>query len=131
MDEAKELIKSMPMEPNIVILGSFLNACKIHGCLEIDGDVVSDLRNLVLEDGGAYVLLSNIFADKSDWGSVGMVRKLIHEIVPDTKTPGYSSIELNSVVHEFFVEDRSHPKWREIKDIIMGLKSLSETEDYA
>ncbi|KAJ8447829.1 hypothetical protein Cgig2_015192 [Carnegiea gigantea] len=131
MDEAKELIKSMPMQPNIVILGSFLNACKIHGCLEIDSDVVSDLRNLVSEDGGAYVLLSNIFAAKSDWGSVGTVRKLIHEIVPDKKTPGCSSIELNEVVHEFFVEDRSHPKWREINDVIMGLKSLSETEDYA
>ena len=131
IDEAKELIKSMPMEPNIVILGSFLSACKIHGFLEIDSDVVSDLRNLVSEDGGAYVLLSNIFAARSDWGSVGTVRKLIREIFPDKKTPGYSSIELNSVVHEFLVEDRSHPKWREINDILTGLKSVSEIEDYA
>ncbi|KNA18439.1 hypothetical protein SOVF_070850 [Spinacia oleracea] len=129
--EAKELIRSMPMKPNIVIWGAFLNACRIHGYMDIDDDLVTHLCQLASEDGGAYVLLSNIFAANSDWNSVEGLRKKIRENVSEKKTPGCSSIEVNSVVHEFFVEDRLHPKSVEINDVIMGLKHHSQAEDYA
>ncbi|XP_021742557.1 pentatricopeptide repeat-containing protein At4g18840-like [Chenopodium quinoa] len=128
--EAKELIKSMPMKPNIVIWGAFLNACRIHGYMDIDDDIVSVLCQLASEDGGAYVLLSNIFVAKSDWNLVEGLRKKIRESISEKKTPGCSSIEVNSTVHEFFVEDRLHPKWVEINDVIMGLKHHSQTEDH-
>ncbi|KMT14214.1 hypothetical protein BVRB_4g075760 [Beta vulgaris subsp. vulgaris] len=128
--EAKELIRSMPMKPNIVILGAFLNACRIHGYMDIDGDLVNQLCHVASDYGGAYVLLSNIYAAKSDWDSVAGLRKKIRENKSEKKTPGCSSIEVNSMVHEFFVGDRSHPKWMEINEVILGLKHHSEPEDH-
>ncbi|KAL2941019.1 hypothetical protein RDABS01_029369 [Bienertia sinuspersici] len=129
--EAKDLIRNMPMKPNIVILGAFLNACRIHGYMDVDDDnLMRHLCHLTSEDGGACVLLSNIFAANSEWGSVEGLRKKIKESIPEKKTAGCSSIEVNSVVHEFFVEDRLHPKWVEINDVIMGLKHHSQSEDH-
>lgn len=128
--EVKKFIESMLMKLNIVIWGSFLNVCKIYGYLEIEEDVVSYFYELVLEDGGVYVLLFNIFVVKSDWDSVGNVRKMIREIIFDKKIFGCSLIEVNSEVYEFFVEDRLYFLWGEINDVIMGLKNYIEIEDY-
>lgn len=41
--KAKEIISNMPMEPNIVVLGAFLSACKLHGFTSIGEEVVSHL----------------------------------------------------------------------------------------
>ncbi|KAF5188965.1 Pentatricopeptide repeat, partial [Thalictrum thalictroides] len=128
IDEAKDLITSMPMEPNIVVLGAFLGACKLHGFTNVGDDVVRHLQNIAPGDGGCYVLLSNIYADENQWDKVAKMRKLMKQRGIEKKTPGCSSIEVNSVVHEFVVDDKLHMNWREIYLIIDRLRTHVEVE---
>ncbi|XP_057962381.1 pentatricopeptide repeat-containing protein At4g18840-like [Malania oleifera] len=130
INEAKELIATMPMEPNIVIWGALLNACKIHGYTNINDDVEDYLQKLALGDGGCYVLLSNIFAGKNQWSEVEKTRKVMRETQTERKIPGCSSIEVNGVVHEFFAEDRVHPDWKEVNEAIERLRTHSEIKGY-
>ena len=46
LEEAMELIGTMPMEPNPSALGALLGGCRIHGNFEL-GDLFGCLRNLV------------------------------------------------------------------------------------
>ncbi|KAF5175119.1 Pentatricopeptide repeat-containing protein [Thalictrum thalictroides] len=75
VDEAKDLITSMPMEPNIVVLGAFLGACKLHGFTNVGDDIVRHLQNLAPGDRGCYVLLSNIYANENQWDKVAKNEK--------------------------------------------------------
>ncbi|KAL8166369.1 hypothetical protein V2J09_007868 [Rumex salicifolius] len=71
INEAKELIRSMPMKPNAIIWSSLLNACRIHGYMDTDEDISVALTHLGSGDEGIDVLLSNIFAARSDWDAMG------------------------------------------------------------
>lgn len=130
INEAQELIRTMPMEPNVVIWGALINACKVYGYTDIGEDVKEYIQKLVSEDGGCYVLLSNIFAAKNQWSEVEKMRKIMKEMGIEKKIPGYSSIELENVVHEFFAEDRLHSKWSEISAVMERLNTHLEVECY-
>ncbi|KAF5746734.1 pentatricopeptide repeat-containing protein [Tripterygium wilfordii] len=128
--EAKELIQDMPMEPNVIIWGALLNACRIYGYDDIGDDVVECLQKLASEDGGCYILLSNIYAAKNRWSEVEKIRKLMRELRPEKNIPGFSSIEVNGLVHEFFVEDRLNSNGREINQVVERLGTHLEAVGY-
>ena len=67
---------------------------------------------------GAYVLLSNIYADTKDWDRVSNVRQIMN-VKGVRKQPGCSVIEVGGEVHEFFVGDKSHPRYAEIQ-VMLG-----------
>ncbi|CAJ2677664.1 unnamed protein product [Trifolium pratense] len=72
MQEAYDIIKNMPMEPNSVILRSFLGACRIHGLVpNLDDDLMSKLES---ELGANYVLIANLFSDRSSWKDANDLR---------------------------------------------------------
>lgn len=125
IDEAIELIKTMPIEPNVVIWGALLNACKIHGYEDIGGDLGEyALKSAVGDGGGCTTLLSNMFASRNQWTEVEKTRRMMRV----KKTPGCSSIEVNGVVHEFFVGDRLNSNWSEVSDVIERINSHIEFE---
>ncbi|XP_010263420.1 PREDICTED: pentatricopeptide repeat-containing protein At1g08070, chloroplastic-like [Nelumbo nucifera] len=130
INEAKYLIKNMPMEPNIIIWGSFLTACRICGDTSACNDVIKHLEEIEPGDGGCYVLLSNIYTSGKQWGEAEKMRKMIRNMGIEKRMPGCSSIEVNSLVHEFLVEDKSHPQWREIYGAIDRLSTNLEAEGY-
>ncbi|XP_059651514.1 pentatricopeptide repeat-containing protein At2g13600-like [Cornus florida] len=113
LNEAKKLIESMPMQPDGVVWGSLLAACKIHGNLELGKFVAEKLLEIDPENSGPYVLLSNMYAELGRWRDVTRVRKLMRQrgII---KQPGCSWIEIQGQVHNFMVKDRRHPQKKEI-----------------
>ncbi|CAA6654272.1 unnamed protein product [Spirodela intermedia] len=129
ISEARDLILSMPMEPNMIILGAFLNACKLHGDLSTAELVVRHISRLFPSDVGCYVLLSNIFASRNEWDGVTKMRKMVKGMGAG-KIPGCSSIEVDSVVNEFTVNDWSHPRWRDMFDVIDQMARHLESEGY-
>ncbi|XP_058082328.1 pentatricopeptide repeat-containing protein At1g08070, chloroplastic-like [Magnolia sinica] len=129
IDEAKELIRSMPMEPNIVIWGALLSACRAHGDISAGEHVMKHLLKLAPGDGGCYVLLSNICATGNRWDLVSKMRKLMRDMGVE-RIPGCSSIEVNGVVHEFLVDDKAHPNWKETFEALDRLSSHLEDEGY-
>ncbi|KAL4197717.1 hypothetical protein AMTRI_Chr04g189680 [Amborella trichopoda] len=111
--EAQQLIESMPMKPDNIVWGALLGACKLHGDLELGEKVVNRVLELEPRDAATYVLISNIYAGAGRWGEVKKVRKAMRE--KGIKIlPGWSSIEIEGIVHQFLVGDRSHSRSKEI-----------------
>ncbi|XP_059626397.1 pentatricopeptide repeat-containing protein At1g08070, chloroplastic-like [Cornus florida] len=113
LEEALNLILTMPIKPNSVVWGSLLRACQIHKDTKLTEHVTQNLMKLDPCDGGNYVFLSNIYASLKRWDDVDMCRKLMIERGV-RKTPGCSSIEVDNIIHEFVAGDSSHPQFPQI-----------------
>ncbi|KAK4476738.1 hypothetical protein RD792_015898 [Penstemon davidsonii] len=113
INEAEDVINSMPMKPNSVVWGALLGACRIHGNIELGEKVGEILLELEPENSIRYTLLSNIYAKAAKWDRVEKLRKLMKERGVKTMTDR-SMIDLKGTVHEFKVGDSSHPQTEEI-----------------
>ncbi|RWR73241.1 pentatricopeptide repeat-containing protein, chloroplastic-like protein [Cinnamomum micranthum f. kanehirae] len=125
IERAEEFIKRMPMKPDYFVLGGLLGACRIHGNLEVAERAARKLLDLDPTNGGAYVLLSNIYGSVQKWDEVKRTRELMAER-NIKKPPGCSLIEVDGIVHEFVMGDKSQPQSDEIylmlEDLIHRLK---------
>ncbi|XP_010432005.1 PREDICTED: pentatricopeptide repeat-containing protein At4g38010 [Camelina sativa] len=93
LDEALDIVKAMPVKPDVRICGAILSACKSRGALmELPKDILDSFLDMEVEDSGVYVLLSNIFAANKRWDDVSRIRKLM-KVKGISKVPGSSSIE--------------------------------------
>ncbi|CAJ1957996.1 unnamed protein product [Sphenostylis stenocarpa] len=122
LDEANDLIQTMPMQPDAVVWGSLLAACKVHGNIKLGMYVAEKLMEIDPLNSGRYVLLSNMYAELGRWKDVVKVRKQMRQ-QGVVKQPGCSWIEIQSRVHVFMVKDKRHPRR---KDIHLVLKILTE-----
>lgn len=120
LKEAYRLVQTMPVEPNVVIWGTLLGACRMHNAVGLAEEVLDCLFKLEPSDPGNYSLLSNIFASAGDWSSVANVRLQMKNFGIQ-KPSGASSIEVDDEVHEFTVFDKSHPKSDKIYQMINRL----------
>ncbi|KAI8023866.1 Pentatricopeptide repeat-containing protein [Camellia lanceoleosa] len=66
-----DLIRTMPMNPNAIIWGALLSACRTHDNMELAESVVWNSEN--------YVLLSNVYAERGKWDEIKKVRALMME----------------------------------------------------
>nr|GEX41973.1 hypothetical protein [Tanacetum cinerariifolium] len=129
LEEAKELIKSMPIEPNDSVWGALFFACRNHGNVEIGERAAFKLLELDPNDGGIYVMLASMYREAKMFEKALEVRKLMKVRGVD-KTPGCSSIEVNGNVYEFIMRDKSHLRHQEINECLVHItKQLKGSED--
>ncbi|XXG66702.1 hypothetical protein AAC387_Pa06g0225 [Persea americana] len=123
LNEAEELIKRMPIEPDAILWRTLIWACKIHGDIH-RGERLMKQHLLKLDsiDCGSYVLLGNMYASAGKWHEKARVRGLMTQRRIE-KSPGRSKIEVNGTIHEFVAGDSGHPeaeriygKWDEIAE---------------
>ncbi|KAK2361388.1 pentatricopeptide repeat-containing protein [Trifolium repens] len=110
VDEAMQLVEKMPMEPDAIVWGALLGACRNHMKLNMAEVVVEKLAKLEPQNAGPYVLLSHMYASRGRWRDVEVIRKKINarSVV---KFPGCSWIEVEKKVHIFTGGDsKSHPE---------------------
>jgi pentatricopeptide repeat protein len=129
LDEAQELIKHMPLEPNAGVWGALLGVCRTHGNIELAKHVAERLFELEPEDAGNYVLLSNIYAAAGRWDDAAKVRTMMKS-KGLKKTPGCSLIEVNKKVHSFLVGDQLHPQSEQIYAVLENLKMQMKEAGY-
>lgn len=105
LDEAEDLLNSMPFELNLTARASLLSACKIHGDVERALNVVNVGFVSVRDYATSHVILSNIYAAPG--------RKDEVEDVPSISCPNNSTIhfeqshmEMNKHMHSF-----AHNMW--------------------
>ncbi|XP_047337171.1 pentatricopeptide repeat-containing protein At4g14050, mitochondrial isoform X2 [Impatiens glandulifera] len=122
LEEAENVLKSMPFEPDEAAWAALLSSCKRHRNHEMAIRIADHLMSLELKDPSTYILLSNTYASNSMWENVSKIRNLM--MVKDiTKEPGYSCIDLGLDLQVFYAGGTSHP----LKDeIFCLLKELDE-----
>ncbi|XP_031251479.1 pentatricopeptide repeat-containing protein ELI1, chloroplastic [Pistacia vera] len=130
LEEAYKLVKNMNIEPDSVLWGTLLGACRLHGNIYLGEKIAEYLVSQNLANSGTYILLSNIYAAKGNWDGVATVRTLMKESGVQ-KEPGSSSIEVNNKVHEFLAVDLRHPKSKEIYMMLDEINGWLKAEGYA
>eukprot|EP00249_Psilotum_nudum_P023049 c28733_g3_i2 orf=144-2033(+) len=113
LDEAEDLLNSMPFCPDAAKWGSLLGACRIYCDVHRGTRAADHILELDSKNTALYSLLSNIYAAASQWDDVANVRKVMADRAV-RKDPGCSWIEVNDKVHAFVARDRSHPQTQEI-----------------
>ncbi|KAF8047460.1 hypothetical protein N665_3011s0006 [Sinapis alba] len=130
--EALEVIESMPMASNVVIWGSLMSACRVHGELELGEFAAKRVLELEPDHDGALVLMSNIYAREQRWDDVMNVRRGMEE-KNVFKEKGLSRIDLNGKSHEFLIGDKRHTQSDEIyaklKEVASELKLAGSVPD--
>ncbi|CAE6139657.1 unnamed protein product [Arabidopsis arenosa] len=113
LEEAHNLMKNMPFEPDAAIWGTLLGASRVHGNTELAETAADKIFAMEPENSGMYVLLSNLYASSGRWGDVGKLRVRMRD-KGVKKVPGYSWIEIQNKTHTFSVGDEFHPEKDEI-----------------
>lgn len=123
-EEAMEVVRGMRMPPDVVVWGSLLNGCKIHGRIDLAEFAVKRLIELDPNNGGYGVMLANVYVESGKWDEVRKLRKTLQEQNAH-KTPGCSWIEVDNQVHQFYSVDTSHPRTEEIYTVLEWLVGFS------
>ncbi|XP_050370298.1 pentatricopeptide repeat-containing protein At1g62260, mitochondrial [Argentina anserina] len=79
LEEASDLIKSMPFEPDKAVWGALLGACRVHNNVELAKVAAEALTRLEPKSSAPYVLLYNMYADAELWDEAAAVRSLMDE----------------------------------------------------
>ena len=74
LNEAYELIMSMPGKPHPGAWGALLGGCKLHGNIELGKIAAKKLFEIEPDNAGNYVSLSNMYANIDRWGDVSELR---------------------------------------------------------
>ncbi|XP_058763397.1 pentatricopeptide repeat-containing protein At1g62260, mitochondrial-like [Vicia villosa] len=95
LQEAMDLIDSMPMKPDKAVWGALLGACRVHNNVELAQVAAKALIRLEPESSAPYALLFNIYADLGQWDDAERVRALMEENNVK-KQAGYSWVDSNN-----------------------------------
>nr|POF21342.1 pentatricopeptide repeat-containing protein [Quercus suber] len=96
LDEAYDLIKTMPFKPNYAVWGALLGACVIHENVELGKVAAKWLFELEPENTGNYILMAKIYATAGRWKDAENVRHMMNEIGL-RKTAAHSLVEVRNV----------------------------------
>ncbi|KAJ4974010.1 hypothetical protein NE237_007184 [Protea cynaroides] len=114
LEEAYGFIMDMPIQPTAVVWRTLLSACSLHGNIELAANIRHLLHELEPSHTGDDVTMSNTYAAAGLWNHKLTVRDQMMQ----WRTPGCSSIEVGSSVHEFVAADNNHPLRRDIYAIL-------------
>ncbi|KAI4299712.1 hypothetical protein L6164_033143 [Bauhinia variegata] len=129
LEEAEELVRSIPMKAGTTIWLALLSACRMHSNLDVAERAAEQIFELDVHCSAAYVVLSNLYASARGWNEVAAVRrKMKHNGV--VKQPGSSWLILRGVRHEFFSGNWSHPQSEQIYRKLDWLATKLKEEGY-
>ncbi|KAL3525693.1 hypothetical protein ACH5RR_014065 [Cinchona calisaya] len=92
LNEAYDIIKSLPYKLSRNLLDSFLGACLLHGNVELGEKLGMLLVEMQSGDSGPHVILHNIYAAAGRWTDANRVRCDMEE-KQLKKVPGFSLVE--------------------------------------
>ncbi|XP_038880037.1 pentatricopeptide repeat-containing protein At4g21065-like [Benincasa hispida] len=97
VEEAYQLIRSMPMECNAVIWRTLLAACRMHGNVKLGERVRSHVLEIEPDHSSDYVLLANMYASSGQWNEMIKTRKSMQRKGVQKPEPGNSYLEINQL----------------------------------
>lgn len=113
LQEALEMIRSLPFEPDAMSWKSLLGGCWSHRNLEIGMIAAEKIFHLDPLDSSVYVIMFNLYALAGKWDEAAQFRKMMAERNL-RKEVSCSWITVKGKVHRFVVGDRHHPQTEQI-----------------
>ncbi|XP_071737806.1 putative pentatricopeptide repeat-containing protein At3g18840 [Rutidosis leptorrhynchoides] len=100
LNRAMEFMKNIPVELDVVILGTILSACKLHRNADLAREVEEKLLRIGGDSGTRYVQLANVYAAEGQWNEMGRIRRKMrgNDV---SKHAGCSWVHVGSKVHSF------------------------------
>lgn len=92
VEDAFNLIKSMPVECNAIVWRTLLAACRLHGYVELGEEVRKHLLELEPDYSSDYVLLANMYASTGQWNEMTNERRSMQQRRVLKPEPGNSFI---------------------------------------
>ncbi|CAN4111563.1 unnamed protein product [Withania somnifera] len=89
LNEAYEILSSMPVESQPNALKAFIGACKIHGNMKLAKWAAEKLFVIDPNDTATYVLMSNLYASDSNWPDAALIWDMARDRLHN-KSPGCS-----------------------------------------
>ncbi|KAI4373085.1 hypothetical protein MLD38_011248 [Melastoma candidum] len=129
LNEAVDLMKDMPFEPDAATWGALLGASRVHGNTKLGEKAAEVIFEMQPDNAGMYVLLSNLYATSGRWADVNRMRLKMRDNGVK-KVPGYSWIEVQNKVHTFTVDDPFHPEKDRIYAFLEELDPRMKLEGY-
>ena len=77
--EARDLIKSMPMQPHAGVWGSLLSACNLHNNVELREIAAKHCFELEPDTTSYRSLLANIYFSAGRWDDAKRLQTAIHD----------------------------------------------------
>lgn len=106
LPEARKLLESMPVLPDITTWMSLLTACRIYGNVELGRQCFNEVTRLEPDTAAVYTLLSHMYADFDMWEDAQTVQEL-KKCSSAWKKPGRACIETGHIMQEFTVGDKT------------------------
>ncbi|EOY21925.1 Tetratricopeptide repeat-like superfamily protein, putative [Theobroma cacao] len=131
LDEAFNLIETMPVKPNDAVWGALLSGCRIHKNVDLASQVAQKLVAELDPDyaAGYLVLLSNVYAFAKRWQDVANVRQKMIDM--GVKKPaGRSWVQIDGVVHDFMAGDSADKHAYSIYDMLWQVTRQAKQEGY-
>lgn len=110
LEEAENLIKSMPFEANGIILSSFLSACSSFKDVNRAKKFLKNAVKLEPGNDGNYVTVRNLYAMERRWSDAEEIKRLMRKNGAN-KEVGCSVIEIDGKIWEFVSGNNLHPYW--------------------
>lgn len=109
LEKASLLMEKIPVQiqTDAVILGSFLNACKMNRNAQLAKAAENKLFNVERENGARYVQLASVYASEAKWDEKGRIMKNMrsNEV---KKVAGCSWVHIGNRLHTFTSGDTTH-----------------------
>ncbi|KAK4774139.1 hypothetical protein SAY87_029158 [Trapa incisa] len=107
LDEAENLINTMPFKANGIILSTFLFACGYYKNAARAERMIKKFATMEPWNDGNYIILRNLYAMENRWKDVEEIKGLMREKGAN-KEVGCSIIEIDGEVKEFIAGYRIH-----------------------
>ncbi|CDO97077.1 unnamed protein product [Coffea canephora] len=107
LEKATVFMDKIPMELDAIILGTFINACKMNRNVKLANDAEEKLLKIEGDNGARYVQLAGAYASEGRWDEMGRIMKKMRgkEL---RKHTGCSWLQVGNRRHTFISNDRSH-----------------------
>lgn len=129
LQEAYDLVTSMPVTLKDVAWRSLLSACKAHHNLELGEIAAEVLFQLNSGNPSDYLVLSNMYAQARRWDDMARIRTAMagNGLI---QTPGFSLVEMKRKVYKFVSQDKSQPHSNSIYNMIHQMEWQLKFEGY-
>ncbi|KAI5075933.1 hypothetical protein GOP47_0010009 [Adiantum capillus-veneris] len=129
LEEAKSVLRTVPVAPNAIGYTSLLDSCKTHGEVDVARACADKVAWLHPNTAAVYALMSNLYSESHLMKAVSNVQDL-RACLNAWKKPGLAWINVEGTIHEFCVGDRGSSNRETICLLLKRLLGASKVEGF-